>query len=58
MMSSLDDSEPALRLLELAAESLDPGRSPTIVERSRATGPIPSEGGETLPSPPWYDEES
>ena len=59
MMSPLDESEssPRATLIDLPPAGIEPAATPTIVERSRATGPIPNDGGETLPSPPWRDDE-
>lgn len=47
---------------DLSTGAIDPegigaAATPTIVERSRATGPAPSDHGETLPSPPWRDDD-
>lgn len=56
MMSPLDEPDSSHRATVV---DLTPGGiESALVERSRPTGPIPSEGGETLPSPPWHGDES
>lgn len=61
MASPVDEleSSPLVTLIDLTPEGASAQSLPAtaIVERSRATGPVPSEGGETLPSPPWHDDD-
>lgn len=60
MMSPLDEPESSRRAtaFDLTPDGTENSITPAIVERSRPTGPVPNDGGETLPSPPWHTGDS